>query len=82
MPLGSNFVGTADNPRIFGRAVFAEFFEEFLKTGFQLANGAVALKAQGNVTGRRHVLVYARNKQRASRGRGLGRIALENGKDA
>lgn len=73
MTLRSNFVSTADNPRIFGRPVFAEFFEEFFEARFELADSAVALKAQRNITGRRHVQVYARNGQRASRGAYGGR---------
>src|ERR1700676_3017642 len=67
MALGGNLVSTADNPGIFGWTVLAEFFEELFETGFELADGAVALEAQGNITGRRHVLVYVRIGQRASR---------------
>src|SRR5580658_9949776 len=65
MALGSNFVGATDHPGIFGRTIFAEFFEEFFKAGFQLADRAVALEAQRDIAGRRHVLVYARNGPRA-----------------
>jgi hypothetical protein len=57
--LRSNLVSTADYPRIFGGTVFAEFFEEFFEARFQLADGAVALEAQRNMTRRRHVQVYA-----------------------
>lgn len=57
MPLGSNFVSAADDPRVFGGAVLAKFFEELFEAGFQLPQGAVALEAQRNITRRRHILV-------------------------
>ena len=41
MPLGSNFVSAADDPGIFGRTVFAKFFEELFEAGFEMADGAV-----------------------------------------
>jgi hypothetical protein len=45
MTLRSNFVGAANYPRIFGRPVFAKFFEEFLEARLQLAEGAIPLEA-------------------------------------
>jgi hypothetical protein len=59
MTLRSNFVSTADDPRVFGGTVFAEFFEEFFEARFELPDSAVALEAQRNITGRRHIQVYA-----------------------
>jgi hypothetical protein len=57
--LGGNFVGAADHPGIFGRAVLAELFEELFEACVELANGAVAIEAQRQITRRGHVLVYA-----------------------
>jgi hypothetical protein len=61
--LGSYFIGAAHDPGIFGRAVFAEFFEEFFKPGFKLPYSAVALEAQRDIARRRHRQVYARKGQ-------------------
>src|SRR5579859_234526 len=66
MTLRGNLVRTAHHPGIFGRTIFAEFFEELLEAQFNLANGAVALEAQRNIAGRRHILVYARTGKCAS----------------
>jgi hypothetical protein len=60
MPFRGDLISTANKPGIFGRAVFAEFGEEFLEAGVQLALGAVPVETKRNVPCRRHVLVYAR----------------------
>src|SRR6185437_4855238 len=70
--LRGNLVRTAHHPRSFGRTIFAEFFEELLEAEFKLASGAVALEAQRNIAGRRHILVYAGKGQCASCGRAGG----------
>ena len=57
--LGSDFVGAANHPGIFGGAVLAELFEEFFQARVELANGAVAVEAQRDFVRRRHGLVYA-----------------------
>jgi len=58
--LGGYFVGAANHPGIFGRAVLAKLFEELFEARVQLANGAVAVEAKREIARRRHVLVYAR----------------------
>jgi len=57
--LGSDFVGAANNPGIFGRAVLAQLFEEFLEACVELALGAVAIEVERDVARRRHRLFYA-----------------------
>ena len=57
--LGGNVVGTADHPGVFGGSILAKLGEEFLKAGIELALGAIAVEAEGNVARRRHGLVYA-----------------------
>src|SRR5712691_6400669 len=59
MALRGDFVGAADHPGIFGRAVLAELFEQFFEAGVELANGAVAVEAERQIARRGHVLVYA-----------------------
>jgi hypothetical protein len=58
MALCGDFIGAADHPGVFGRAIFAELGEEFLEAGVELALGAVTVEAEGNVA-RGHGLVYA-----------------------
>ncbi len=67
--LRGDLIRAAHHPGIFGRTIFAEFFEELLEAEFKLANGAVALEAQRNIAGRRHILVYAGKGRCASCGR-------------
>src|SRR6267143_1120757 len=57
--LGGDFVGAADHPGIFGRAVLFELFEQLFEARVELANRAIAVEAQRNVARRGHVLVYA-----------------------
>jgi hypothetical protein len=80
MTLRGNLIRTAYHPGIFGRTIFAEFFEELLEAQFNLANGAVALEAQRNIAGRRHILVYAGKGQCASCGRAGGLYNPKMGK--
>jgi hypothetical protein len=63
--LGGDFVGAAEHPGIFGGAVLAELFEQFLEAPVELANSAVAVEAERDFVRRRHGLVYA--------GRGISR---------
>ncbi len=56
---GGNFVGAADHPGIFGGAVLAELFEQFLEADVELANRAIAVEAKRDFVRRRHGLVYA-----------------------
>jgi len=59
MALRGDFVGAADHPGIFGRAVLAELFEKFFEACVELANGTVAVEAERDFVRRRHGLVYA-----------------------
>src|SRR5882762_10128222 len=68
VPLGGDFVSAAEHPGIFGRAVLAELFEQFLETSVELASGAVAVEGQGDFVRRRHGLVYARKGASGERG--------------
>src|SRR6266849_868180 len=70
VPFGGDFVGAADKPGIFRRAILAELGKEFLEAGVELALGAVAMEVQRNVASRRHILVYAR-RGRVANGSGL-----------
>src|SRR5260370_28470003 len=56
---GGNFVGAADHPGIFGGAVLAEFLEQFLEAGVELANRAIAVEAKRDFVRRRPGLGYA-----------------------
>jgi hypothetical protein len=58
MAFRGDFIGTANQPGIFGRAVFSELGEEFFEASVELPLVAVAVKIKGNVSCRRHVLVY------------------------
>jgi hypothetical protein len=68
MALGSDFVGAANHPGVFGGAMLAQLGEKFLEADVELALGAVAVEAERNVTRRRHSLVYDRRKEGVSRG--------------
>ena len=57
--LGGNFVGPAQHPRIFGRTVLAELFQQFLEASIELANRAIAVEAERDFVRRRHGSVYA-----------------------
>jgi len=67
MTLSSDFVGAANNPRIFGRTIEAELGEELFEAGIELALEAVAVELQRNIAGRRHKEVYAGTERRARR---------------
>jgi hypothetical protein len=54
MALGCEFVGAANHPGVFRGTVLAQLFEEFLETGVEHPLGAVAMKRQREVVGRRH----------------------------
>jgi hypothetical protein len=56
--------------------MLAELGEEFLQAGVELALGAIAVEAEGNVTRRRHSLVYDRRKESVS-----GRVDARGGVD-
>jgi hypothetical protein len=59
VPLRGNFIGAADHPGIFRRAVLAELFKQLLEARIELANRAVKVEAERDFVGRRHSLVYA-----------------------
>src|SRR6266436_9671672 len=62
--LPGNFVGAADGPGVFRRAVVAELYEQFLEARVELTLAAVALKAQRHIAGSRHTLVYVGSRAR------------------
>jgi hypothetical protein len=45
--LRSDFVGAAHHPGILGGAILAQFGEQLIQAGVQLALGAVAVKMEG-----------------------------------
>jgi len=46
MALRGNFIGPAYHPRIFGRAILAELFQQLVQASIELALGAVAMKME------------------------------------
>src|SRR5215831_13720910 len=58
MPLRSNLISAANNPRVFGRAVFLQLFEELFEARVELPNRADAVEAQRQIARRGHGLVY------------------------
>jgi hypothetical protein len=60
VPLRSDFVSAAHHPRIFGGAILAELLEQFVEASVEFALGAVAVKMERQIAGRRHTLFYAR----------------------
>src|ERR1700720_428599 len=60
VPLRGDVVGAAHHPGIFGGAILAQLLEQFVEASVQLALGAVAVKMERQVAGRRHTLFYAR----------------------
>jgi len=49
VPLGSNLVSSPHHPRVFGRAILAQLFEQLLETRVELAHRAVAVEAQRQI---------------------------------
>src|SRR5215472_15594627 len=58
MPLRSNLISAANNPRVFGRAMFLQLFEELFEARVELPNRADAVEAQRQIARRGHGLVY------------------------
>src|SRR5271168_3598325 len=73
MAFGGDFVGTANDPRIVGRAILAELCEEFFEARVQLAIVAVAVKIEREIAGGRHGIVYLlrRLRERSAEARKL-----------
>ncbi len=49
MTFGGDFVGAANDPGIFGRAILAELGKQLFQTGIQEALSALAVKLQGKI---------------------------------
>src|SRR3981081_1786663 len=60
MTLRRDVVGAAHHPGIFGGAVFAQLLQQLIQAGIEFALGAIAVKMERQVAGRRHDLFYAR----------------------
>src|SRR5882672_6936552 len=71
--LEGDFIGAANDPRIFGRAVLTKLGEELLKPRIQLPLGALTVKMQGKIAGTRH-----RNSVRPRRKKGESSVWRAN----
>src|ERR1700676_4596808 len=58
--LGGDFIGAPHHPGILGGAIGAELGQQLVQAGIEFALGAVAVKMERQIAGRRHSLFYAR----------------------
>ena len=69
MPLRSNLIRAADDPRVLGGTVLFELFEQLFQAGVELPNRAHAVEAQRQIARRRHGLVYPQRRGKGKRRR-------------
>src|ERR1700731_1803600 len=71
--LGGDFIRAAHHPGILGGAIGAELGQQLVQAGIEFALGAVAVKMERQIAGRRHNLFYARRTIRCDSGARLRR---------